>query len=95
MDFDKYRRTKSYVDPRSGTPADREAFGEYYKEELHLRELFRQDALQEAGLIDHPKAERAFQLAWSLGWEKGPPWRTERFNKVFEILVEITGLVKD
>jgi hypothetical protein len=35
-------------------------------------EEFRTDAIKDAGLEGHPKAEYAYVLAWRGGWEGGP-----------------------
>jgi hypothetical protein len=47
-----------------GEAAVSEARRLYDLEDQRLYRLFKADVLEETGLTDHPKAERAFELAW-------------------------------
>lgn len=43
------------------------------KEEYRLYNLFKEDALEEVGLSDHPKKDKAFAFAWEHGHSAGYP----------------------
>jgi len=66
-----------------------EAQWQAYKDELaRLDAEFKRDALKEVGLENHPKANKAFAFAWSLGHASG-------FSEVFSYLEEIAEILKD
>lgn len=44
---------------------------EYNQEEQRLQTKFREDALEYAGLKDHPKANKAYWMAWERGHSGG------------------------
>ncbi len=48
-----------------------ELLKEYRAENRMLQRQFRYDAIREVGLIDHPKAEMAFHMAWEHGHSYG------------------------
>lgn len=53
--------------PVRRSPANEESWQEYQAEHRRLHELFKSDALAEVGLTQHPKANKAFDLAWDDG----------------------------
>jgi hypothetical protein len=83
MDFDKYRiNNVPYVSHKTNP----EGHAAYQAEESRLCKLFHDDALAEAGLTGHPKAEKAFELAWSLGHAYG-------YSEVMGYLYQIAEVV--
>jgi hypothetical protein len=46
----------------------KEAYG---AESNRLHDLFKHDCLEENGLLDHPKAEKAWEIAWREGHHGG------------------------
>jgi hypothetical protein len=59
--------------------------GGYYNDKSHMQ--FKNDALEHVGLTNHPKAEKAFALAWEHGHADG-------YESVLNWLKEITDLVQ-
>ena len=60
---------------------------EAYQEDQNLKEeQFRQDALEECGLLNHPKALKAYSFAWEHGHSAG-------LYEIFYWLTEIADLV--
>lgn len=58
-----------------------------YQEDQNLKEeQFRQDALEECGLLNHPKASKIYSFAWEHGHSSG-------LYEVFYWLTEIADLV--
>lgn len=49
---------------------------------------FQVDALADVGLTHHPKAKKAFELAWSYGHASG-------LREVYDHLVELADLLLD
>ena len=45
----------------------------YHAEQTRLEVLFKQDALEDVGLTGHPKADKAWALAWENGHSGGYP----------------------
>ena len=43
----------------------------YNRKVVEIRKNFKKDALTYCGLINHPKAERAFEMAWERGHSSG------------------------
>ncbi len=66
----------------------REAVKAYHIEEGRLMDQFRKDAIEEAGLTGHPKADKAFALAWQEGHASG-------LSDVMTHLYELAELLKD
>ncbi len=60
----------------------------YCEEDLRLFNLFKADAIREAGLEGHPKAHKAFALAWRDGHAEGT-------RAVFYHLEDLAELLKD
>ncbi len=58
---------------------------DYYVRWRQLNALFKQEALKEAGLADHPNADRIFDMAWSRGHSSG-------FAEVLGELHDLAGL---
>lgn len=44
---------------------------EYNRRVVEIRKNFKKDALTSCGLINHPKAEKAFEMAWERGHSNG------------------------
>lgn len=55
-----------------------------------VHEVFKNDLAQEHGLVGHPKLERLFQMAWSMGHAAG----LEEVASYFEDLSELLKPVK-
>jgi hypothetical protein len=62
---------------------DREA---YWADKIRLEEEFKQDALKAAGLLGHPKADKAYSMAWADGHSSG-------YNDVFYYLERFADLL--
>jgi hypothetical protein len=60
---------------------------EYIAEDRRLKELFEADALEYVGLTGHPKANKAFLLAWERGYSGG-------YNDIIIHLEELAKLLK-
>ncbi len=60
----------------------------YSKENVRLREQFCADLIEEAGVIGHPKANKAFDMAWDRGHASG-------YHEVEYEFAEIAELLKD
>ena len=59
-----------------------------YQEDQNLKEeQFRQDALEECGLLNHPKASKFYSFAWEHGHSSG-------MYEVFYWLTEVADLVR-
>lgn len=78
--LDKYEPTIPY----GTTPQSKLA---YNKESARLYTEFRKDALEHVGLTDHPKADKAFALAYSNGHAQG-------YSEVLNLLEDYAELVK-
>lgn len=59
---------------------------EWAEEERRLRDLFKKDALEEVGLTGHPKANKAFEMAWDRG---------DGYREVMVELEELAELLLD
>ena len=60
----------------------------YYAEGKRLLELFKQDVLADVGLTNHPKADKAYGLAWENGHASG-------LSEVYNHLMRYAELLKD
>ena len=60
MDYCKYENTVSITDRMA-----------YLDEGYRLRQMFKADAIEEAGLKGHPKAEKAYKLAYERSHSHG------------------------
>ena len=76
-------KTKMPFIPRRESP---EAFAMYKKEEARLEQEFKNDAIEAVGLKGHPKAEKAYALAWDHGHSAG-------FSDVLGYLSEFADLI--
>jgi hypothetical protein len=82
MDFEKYVHKLPY-----GTKKDSpEVYQAYQEEAARLFAAFYEDALKEVGLTDHPKAAKAFNLAYQQGHANG-------FNEIFLHLCDIANVL--
>ena len=59
---------------------------EYVQEEERLRNLFKADAIKEAGLEGHPRAHKAYSMAWQRGHSSG-------YSDVMSALYEFAELL--
>lgn len=82
LNLDKYRNDLPFGATGS---EERKAWKAH---ESKLQEAFYADALIEVGLKEHPKAAKAFSLAWQLGHASG-------HSDVMSHLYDIAELVKD
>lgn len=64
----------------------REEVKEYRKEENRLYEQIKKDCLEDVGLLNHPKADKAWEWAWEHGHSSG-------YSEVYQVLCGITDLV--
>lgn len=78
LNSDYYENKHPYPDrvsKRTGTPEQHEAYkiarNAYNAETRRLEDEFKADALEETGLAGHPKADKAYDLAWSHGHGSG------------------------
>ncbi|KKL87513.1 hypothetical protein LCGC14_1933940 [marine sediment metagenome] len=60
----------------------------YRAERQRVEDLFKKDVLSVVGLENHPKRDKAFELAWEYGHSSG-------YCKVLIYLWDIAGLLKD
>jgi hypothetical protein len=67
--------------------AYRAAMDAYRAEQIRLNEEFKADALHDVGLTGHPKADKAYALAWEHGHSGG-------LSEVLVYLVDFAELVK-
>jgi hypothetical protein len=84
MDFSAYKSTLPYVS-KSKDPA---AWKAYQEERARLDAQFRADALAEVGLTGHPKADKAFAMAYERGHSSG-------HSEVLYYLDDLADLLKD
>lgn len=61
---------------------------EYLRSRDEGEASFKRDALEAVGLKDHPKAEKAWELAWDMGHSSG-------FHEVLVTLNDLAKLVLD
>lgn len=69
--------------PSGGSTKDREV---YRKGNREAEQLFKEAALEEVGLSDHPKADKVFEKAWRDGHSSG-------YAEVFGELQELSELM--
>lgn len=69
LNADHYKSKLEYPDRKD--PEYKEKKKAYQEDDFRLYELFREDALTFVGLKDHPKAIKAFGLAWREGHSAG------------------------
>ena len=88
LDFDTYKNKLPYA-TRKAQPALHEA---YCRENARLEAKFKADALYDVGLAgpkgQHPKADKAFALAWEHGHSSG-------HHKVYGFLQDLAELLED
>lgn len=65
-----------------------EAKRKYNEEEVRLYDLFKHDALDDVGLLDHPKADKIFYFAWDHGHSSG-------YSEVYYWLLEVSELFEE
>ena len=64
----------------------RDKIKEYRKIDNQLYMLFKRDALDDTGLTNHPKAEKAWEMAWDRGHSSG-------YYEVYQQLCELSDLL--
>ena len=72
--------------PYVSAKKDKAANEAYTADEHALRQQFKQDMFEEFGVLDHPKAEKAFEIAWGYGHSSG-------FHEVFYYFTELAELL--
>lgn len=77
------REYPSYKDP-----ARNENMKLYRQEQDEKKALFKNDLLETFGVKDHPKAEKAFRLAWELGHGVGFYEVLTHFNNFVELITD-------
>jgi len=70
--------------PNGNSLEDIQARKDYCADEARLTEEFRQEALEDVGLKGHPKADKAFAMAWERGHANG----------LHEVFCELQGLAE-
>ncbi len=86
---DDYKTKLEYVSYKHRSDVDYVAKREAYKADVsRLNDEFKRDALAEAGLTDHPKADRIFAYAWQEGHSAG-------FHDVLSHLTDLADLFLD
>jgi hypothetical protein len=76
MDFKKYENQYKF-----GT-------SEYVTREGQLHQDFREDALNEVGMLGHAKADKLYSMAWEHGHSAG-------FSEVFFWVQDLARLLRD
>jgi hypothetical protein len=71
MNFEKYENKLPYPYGVTLTNDERLAREKYHEETRRMKALFKQDLLEEFGLVGHKKAEKFFSLAWEYGHASG------------------------
>jgi len=66
----------------------KKARSEWQAEQSRLLEVFKADALAEVGLENHPKADKAYGMAWKNGHSGG-------YSEVYYCLLDYAELLKD
>jgi len=84
MDFDKYENRFKRVTIREDS--DIPLWLQWKNEKERLHNLFKEDALRDVGLEGHPRADKAFQLAWREGHSDG-------FFEVHDWLLDLAELL--
>lgn len=90
MDYTKYEMTKPWPVRTSydSLNALREARNAWNAELNNLQQVqFKADALAELGLTGHPKADKAFDMAWEDGHSGGIGYVFERLDRYAELLL--------
>jgi len=87
--FQPDRLTHAYIDAYEKYELDmieyRKQLDAYNAEIGRLREEFKHDALDEFGLLNHPKADKIFAYAWEQGHSAG-------YSEVYNYLSELSDL---
>jgi hypothetical protein len=79
---DEYKTKLPYV-PRRESEA---AYKQHIEDFARLEQEFKNDAIEAVGLKGHPKAEKAYALAWDHGHSAG-------FSDVLDYLSEFADLI--
>ena len=86
---DDFRRHASELDKYENERESRQAaIDAYNAESRRLEDLFKRDALDDVGLFGHPKAEKAFNMAWDRGHSAG-------YSEVYSELQDLAELLVD
>ena len=90
MDYSKYENHLPY--PTGPRTPERIAGQRAYNEETRrLTDLFKADLIEEYGMTGHPRANRAFDIAWERGHSSGYSEVAIYFGELAELLVEETA----
>jgi hypothetical protein len=63
-------------------------YEDWCAEDRRIYNVFHHDALEDVGLLGHPKADKAYTFAWDRGHANG-------FGDVYYWLAEIADILKD
>lgn len=85
MDFEKYEN-KLPVNLKDRSERGKAAYRAYQAEDIRLRELFKQDLFVEFDVVDNPKAEQAYAIAWQEGHWAGYQEVYGEFEKIVELI---------
>lgn len=80
-----YYRTKL---PYVNMYQDPSGYDAYHHDQCSLDSEFQEDALEHAGLTNHPKANKVWSMAWDHGHSAG-------WSEILYWVVELSTLVKD
>jgi hypothetical protein len=86
MDFNKYKTDLPW--PSFKEPEYKEKRRAYQAENTRIQQMFKEDALKETGLFGHPKADKAFHMAWDLGHASGYEEVVNYLRDLAELLIE-------
>lgn len=85
MDFEKYEN-KLPVNLKDKSEQGRAAYQAYKAEGIRLQELFKQNLFIEFDVVDNPKAEQAYAIAWQEGHWAGFQEVYAEFEKIVELI---------
>lgn len=85
MDFEKYEN-KLPVNLKDRSEQGKDAYQAYREEGNRLQELFKQDLFDEFDVVDNPKAEQAYAIAWQEGHWAGFQEVYGEFEKIVELI---------
>lgn len=74
--------------PYSTCKANKEMYNAYREEEARVDALFKYEALQEMGLLKHPKKDKIYAKAWADGHSSG-------YSEVLGCLRDLAELFDD
>lgn len=85
MNFEKYEN-KLPVNLKDRSEQGKAAYRAYQAVGTRLQELFKQDLFIEFDVVDNPKAEQAYAIAWQEGHWAGFQEVYNEFEKIVELI---------